>query len=118
MRAPRYRFPDEVRTATRAMAARMLADGTVAETPEQLDTWLSEAPDIRESLEGGGYGTAFAADDLLPLLRAFIDRSRGSASAVARPAPPSRRWWLVGLVAVLAILVVVVFFVWRTGALP
>lgn len=116
MRAPRYRFPDEVRTATRAMAARMLADGTVAETPEQLDGWLLEAPDIRASLERGGYGTAFTAEDLLPLLRAFVERSGGSPPAAAPPARSPGRWWLVGLVLAVLVVVLVVFL--RMGALP
>lgn len=116
MRAPRYRFPDEVRTATRGMAARMLADGTVADTPEQLDAWLSEAPADRESLERGGYGTAFTAEDLLPLLRAFIERSGGSPPTAPAPARSSGRWWVVGLVV--AVVVVVLVVVLRMGALP
>ena len=41
MRPPRYHFPDEVRSATREMAARSVRAGTVARTPDELDAWLA-----------------------------------------------------------------------------
>jgi hypothetical protein len=116
MRAPRYRFPDEVRTATRDIASRMLAEDAISATPEELDSWLSDAPDIRETLERGGYGTAFTSQDLFPLLQAFIARRRGSPRVAAVPARSSTRWWLLGLfVALLAVFVVLAF---TAGALP
>jgi hypothetical protein len=103
MRAPRFRFPDKVRTTTRGIAARMIDDGMVAETPEQLDTWISKAPEVRESLVKGGYGSAFTADDLFPLLDSIVAQARGSASSdESRPAS-SKRAWVIGFLVVLAI---------------
>jgi hypothetical protein len=102
MRAPRYRFPDEVRSTTRAMASRMVHDGTIARTPEELDAWIAREPGVREPLERGGYGTAFTAHDLLPLLHVFVEKAGGPAPHADEPAPSSsggRR--VVGLVVVL-----------------
>src|SRR5690606_1149846 len=82
MRAPRYRFPDEVRAATRAMASRMVQQGTVARTPEQLAVWIAERTPVRESLQRGGYETAFTAEDLFPLLAVFVEQAGG-------PPPPA-----------------------------
>ena len=82
MREPRYRFPDEVRTTTRAMASRMVQEGTIVQTPEQLATWMSERVAERESLERGGYSTAFTAPDLFPLLEVFVEQAGG-------PPPPA-----------------------------
>jgi hypothetical protein len=106
MRAPRYRFPDEVRSITRTMASQMVRDGAIPETPEQLDAWLAQAPDARQSLERGGYGTAFTARDLFPLLRVFLTQAGAPAPAAAeaRPQPSTPRWvvaLLVGLAVVL-----------------
>ena len=81
MRPPRYRFPEEVRTTTRAMAARMVEQGTIAQTPDQLDAWIADRPEVGEPLKRGGYGTAFDAADLLPLLEVFIGQAGG-------PVPP------------------------------
>ena len=72
MRAPRYRFPDRVRTVTRNIAARMVQDGSVAQTPEDLEAWIARTPAAREALETGGYGTRFTARDLFPLLQAAV----------------------------------------------
>jgi hypothetical protein len=69
MRPPRYHFPDEVRSATREMAARSVRAGTVARTPEELDAWIQQAPDVREPLERGGYTTEFTASDLFSAVR-------------------------------------------------
>lgn len=102
MRAPRYRFPDEVRSTTRSIASRMISDGSVATTPEQLDAWISQRPDVRESLVKGGYGKAFTSHDLFPLLQVFL-------GAAGQPAPDAdervrstksgRSWALVVAVA-------------------
>ena len=103
MRAPRYRFPDEVRSTTRAMASRMVHDGTIARTPEELDAWIAREGGVREPLERGGYGTAFTAHDLLPLLHVFVAKAGGPAPRADEPAPsPSGgRNRVVGLVLVL-----------------
>ena len=106
MRAPRYRFPEEVRSATRAMASRMVQQGTVARTPEELDGWISDNPDVREPLEKGGYRRAFDAADLLPLLQVLVEKAGGPAPETeAPPASPNRRW-LVAVVLGVVLLVI------------
>lgn len=107
MRAPRYRFPDQVRSTTRTVASRMVRTGEIARTPEQLDAWISEEPDVKESLEKGGYNTAFTSADLFPLLQVFIVQAGGPGPEPDAPeadAPPraSRRGWLTALVLVAA----------------
>ena len=89
MREARYRFPERVREATSAMAARMVRDGTVPETPEQLEAWIAAAPDVAASLTAGGYGSKFTAADLLPLLHVFVKNAGGTVpgEVVAAPAP-------------------------------
>ncbi len=86
MRAPRYRFSDEVRSTTRTMASRMVEDGTIPQTPEQLDTWILQRPEVRGVLEGAGYNTEFTSHDLFPLLQAMIVKAGGSAPEVVSQA--------------------------------
>jgi hypothetical protein len=118
MRPPRYRFPDEVRSTTRAMASRMVHDGTIAQTAEQLDTWISQRPDVRESLESGGYGTAFTADDVFPLLQVFVAQAGGAVPEVdAPPRSSPNRWLLLGALAVVGVIVLVLLAL-ATDALP
>jgi hypothetical protein len=95
MRPPRYRFPDEVRSTTRSIASQMLQEGTVAQTPEDLERWIAQRPEVRESLETGGYGTAFTADDLFPLLEVFLTQAGGPAPEVEVPHRSSKVRWLV-----------------------
>ena len=98
MRPPRYRFPNEVRTTARGIASRMVQGDAIAQTPEELDAWISGHPDVLSSLERGGYRSAFGAGDLFPLLLVFVVQAGGSAPAAEPPAPPSsRRTWLVVL---------------------
>lgn len=124
MRPPRYRFPDEVRTATRMMASRMVRDGTVPETPEALEGWIAGAPlDIREPLDRGGYGEAFSADDLFPLLQVFVGQAGGPAAEAEAAPRSSVRPWLValGVLIVAAILVMIIArvgFTQARGAAP
>lgn len=111
MRPPRYHFPDEVRSATREMAARTVRAGTVARTPEELEAWIAQAPDLREPLEDGGYTTEFTAGDLLPLYEVMVEKA-GGPPRVEAAAPPSTRWGVGKLAAIaLAIAVIVVALV-------
>ena len=110
MRPPRYHFPDEVRSATREMAARTVRDGTVAGTPEELDAWILQAPEVREPLEHGGYTTEFTAADLFPLYEVMVEKAGGVVPR-AEAAAPARSRWNVGMLAAavaLAIAVIVV----------
>ena len=69
-------------------------------TPEQLEAWLSAHPAERERLERGGYGTAFTAADLLPLLQVFIVQAGGAPPiTTTEETPPSRRWLWGALIA-------------------
>jgi len=107
MRPPRYHFPDEVRTSTREMAARTVRDGTVAGTPEELDAWILQAPDVREPLERGGYTTEFTAGDLFPLYEVMVEKAGG---VVPRPeaAAPSRTGPRVGMLPLIAMAIAVI----------
>lgn len=117
MRPPRYRFPDVVRSTTRTIASRMVQEGTVARTPEELDTWISQEPDVRAALESGGYGTEFTSHDLFPLLQVFVAQAEGPAPEVhARPRFFRSRWLLLGLVA--AVVIILVLLVVAMNALP
>lgn len=110
MRPPRYRFPDEVRSATRGMAAGMVRDGTVPGTPEALDRWIGERPETAETLARGGYGTEFTSEDLFPLLQVFVANAGGSpAPAPGEPRPRSRGRWLLAAVVAAAVVAVVAF---------
>lgn len=107
MRPPRYRFPNEVRETTRTIATRMVGDGDVAQTPRDLEAWIAGAPEMRESLERGGYGQEFTADDLFPLLQVLVVKAGGPAPEPEAPARSSTRAWQVGLAAVLLVVVII-----------
>ena len=107
MRPPRYHFPDEVRSATREMAARTVRAGTVARTPEELDAWILQAPDVREPLERGGYATEFTANDLFPLYEVMVEKAGGPAPR-ATAAAPSRTRPSVGMLAAVALAIAVI----------
>lgn len=114
MRPPRFHFPDEVRSTTREIAHRMVDEGTVARTPEQLDAWIAGAPEERASLERGGYGTHFTSEDLFPLLEVFVAKAGGSTAAASASAGRSWNPWVVGLVLMLVVAVLVVIGVTAT----
>jgi hypothetical protein len=117
MRPPRYHFPDEVRDATRSMAAVMVADGSIPETHEQLDRWITERPDTREPMVRGGYGTHFTAEDLFPLLHVMIQKAGGPAPRSDAPPRASKKPLLIGLVLVaLIVLAWIVFATTAAGA--
>lgn len=111
MRPPRFQFPNEVRSTTRAMASRMVADGTIARTPEELDAWIARAPDVREPLENGGYGREFTADDLYPLLQVFVTQAGGPAPTPDAPPRRSGRPFLVAAALAAVVLLVVIVIV-------
>ena len=111
MRAPRYQFPEAVRSTTRVIASRMVHDGSVAESPEELDAWISRAPEIHDSLRKGGYGGAFTADDLFPLLQVFVSNAGGAPAPAPGSAPPPKsralgRGLVVGVAVLVALLVI------------
>lgn len=104
MRPPRYRFPDQVRSATRAMAARMVRQGQIARTAEQLDVWVSEHPDVARPLMKGGYGRAFDANDLFPLLEVFLTQEGARApDAEARQHSTNRKRIAAAVLALLVL---------------
>jgi hypothetical protein len=107
MRPPRYHFPDEVRSATREMAAQTVQAGTVARTPEELDAWIQQAPDVREPLERGGYTTHFNASDLFPLYEVMVQKAGGQVPRAAAAAP-SRTRPSMGMVAAVALAIAAV----------
>jgi hypothetical protein len=115
MRPPRYHFPDEVRTATREMAARSVRAGTIAHTPEELDAWIARAPDVREPLEHGGYTTEFTAADLFPLYAVMVEKAGGPSPGAAPDVPPLARWSAGKLLAIAVAIAVVVALVLALG---
>ena len=101
MRDARYRFSDEVRAATRAIALRMIHAGSVAASPEALGAWIARTDDLRKTLTNAGYGSAFRADDLFPLFQACVAKATAAtpSPAAARPL----RWLWIALIVVVAI---------------
>jgi hypothetical protein len=98
------------------MAAQTVRAGTVARTPEELDAWILQAPDVREPLERGGYTTEFTASDLFPLYEVMVQKAGGPAPRAAAAAPSRTRWSVGRLAAIaLAIAVVVVALVLALG---
>ena len=108
MRPPRYRFPDEVRTTTRAMATRMVTESTVVETPADLEAWLVANPRDKQSLEKGGFESEFNAADLLPLLHVMIQNAGGPPPrpTIDPPPPAAKSFWPVIAVALLIVIVI------------
>lgn len=107
MREPRYRFSDDVRAATRAIALRMIHAGTVAASPEALGAWIARTDDLREKLTNDGYGSAFAAEDLFPLFQGYVARAR-AAAAPARAEAGHRKWLWIGLIAAAVVIGIIV----------
>ena len=85
----------------------MVRDGEIARTPEDLDVWIAKAPEVRESLENGGYGREFTAHDLFPLLQVMVAQAGGPAPEPDAPPRSSTRPWLVGLVLALLVLLLI-----------
>ncbi|HEX7708440.1 MAG TPA: hypothetical protein VF701_18405, partial [Thermoanaerobaculia bacterium] len=85
----------------------MVHAGAVAESPEELNTWIARTDDLRERLTKSGYGSEFDAHDLFPLFQAYV------AKATTPGPPPPRadraRWLWIGAIVVAAITVVIVF---------
>ena len=103
MRDARYRFSDDVRSMTRAAALRMMHAGAVAASPEELEAWIARTDDLRERLTNAGYGSAFTAHDLFPLLESNV--ARATAAKPARSGATPARWlWIGAILIVIAIL--------------
>jgi hypothetical protein len=84
----------------------MVQQGTIVQTPEQLDTWILEEAAVREVLERGGYRKAFTAQDLFPLLEVPIEQA-GGPPRPAEPLSPTpsrvvRAAFVVGILLVVA----------------
>ena len=107
MRDARYRFSDDVRSTTRAIALRMIHAGAVAESPEALEAWIARTDDLRERLTNGGYGSAFLASDLFPLFQGFVAKAT-TATPPRSAAGPARWLWIGAIVLVVAIVVAVI----------
>ena len=104
MRDARYRFSDDVRSMTRAIALRMVHAGAVATSPEELAAWIARTDDLRDKLTNGGYGSKFTADDLFPLFQANVEK----AKAARQPSPDTgqAKWKrIVVIVAVVAAII-------------
>jgi hypothetical protein len=108
MRPPRYRFPEEVRATTRGIASRMIREEGVARSPEQLAAWIAERPEVREPLVEGGYGTAFTAEDLYPLLAAFLGAAAGPPPEARSPSRSASKWFIWGLIVLLVAAVLLI----------
>ncbi len=106
MRAPRYRFPDEVRDATRTMATQMVRDDRMARGPADLDAWLAASPEMHATMQRGGYGTAFSAEDLFPLLQVMMTNAGGQAPVASAPERSSPRGMIVGMALLLLVLLI------------
>jgi len=111
MRDPRYRFTDDVRASTRAIALRMLHSGKVAESAVQLSEWIARTEDLRESLVKAGYGSSFTSDDLFPLFQSYLVKASRPAASPARHG--SSRWLWIGVL--IAVIVAAITFVAFTG---
>jgi hypothetical protein len=109
MRDPRYRFSDEVRSVTRAIALRMIHAGTVADSPDGVRLWIEQTPDLKEKLVRGGYGSAFDADDLFPLFESFVAKARAAATIPVKR--PGRPMWIALIVAAAVTLAVILLMV-------
>ena len=104
MRDPRFRFSDAVRASTRAIALRMIHAGEVAQSAAQLHEWIMRTDDLRETLVNAGYGSAFTADDVFPLLQSFV--AKASRPAVSRTGGSSSRALWVGAIITVVLAVV------------
>lgn len=100
MRDPRYRFSDDVRATTRAIALRMVHAGTIAASPEELEAWIARTDDVRERLTSGGYGSEFVADDLFPLFQSFVAKATAAAATRAPARAGLPRWVRIGAIVV------------------
>ncbi|HEX8392953.1 MAG TPA: hypothetical protein VF665_11395 [Longimicrobium sp.] len=120
MRPPRYRFPDEVRSAIRTSANRQVQEGNISRTPEELEQWLAREDDVRVVMEDGGYGPEFDAAEVLPLLHVFVVQAGGpDLNAPAEPeAAPGRGRWMIALVIALLLVIVVVVIAARALSQP
>ena len=108
MRDPRYKFPDEVRNATRSFASQVVAEGRVPQTAEELQERIAATPSLEQPLVHGGYGDRFTAHDLFPLFEVFVTRAGGSIRRITDVPPPSSPAIDLRLVAVAAVVVVAV----------
>jgi hypothetical protein len=88
----------------------MVRDGTVAQTPEELDTWIANTPDAREIFERDGYNRDFTAHDVFPLLQVFVAKAGGQVApagpADEAPHRSSRTWLLAGFLLLVFVVLV------------
>ncbi|CAN5850145.1 hypothetical protein BH23GEM5_BH23GEM5_22870 [soil metagenome] len=95
---------------TRETASRMVRDGNVAQTPEELEAWIANTPDVREVFERDGYNRDFTAHDVFPLLQVFVAQAGGPAApagpADEAPARSFQTWLLAGFLLIVFVVLV------------
>ncbi|CAN5622056.1 hypothetical protein BH23GEM8_BH23GEM8_21710 [soil metagenome] len=111
MRGPRFRFPDQVRNSTRTIASRMIREGEIARSPEELDAWIVQRPEVHAPLEKGGYGSEFDSSDLFPLLVVFLGPKNAPVEEAEATATGLSRTTLALLVGALVVVVLIVILV-------
>jgi hypothetical protein len=95
------------------MASMMKRDDSIAYTPEELDAWISGRPEIQDALQKGGYGRAFHAGDLLPLLHVFIGPEHLKAPHEESPTRPSRNLLYGGALLAILLFLLLLFVLLR-----
>lgn len=88
------------------MAAQMVREDRVARGPPDLDAWLTSNPELHVTMQRGGYGTEFSADDLYPLLQVMMTNAAGQAPVASAPQRSTPRGMIVGMALLLLILLI------------
>jgi len=87
----------------------MKREDSIAHTPEELDAWISSRPEMQDALQKGGYGRAFHAGDLLPLLHVFVGPERLKVPSEQGPDRPPRHLLYGGALFVILLFLILLF---------